>query len=60
VGKKEKIFPLKVEEEVYLSMGEYGSRYKITLADGREVCYCDWRPNYIDLINKIVRDGYDN
>lgn len=40
-------------------MGEYGSRYKITLADGREVCYCDWRPNYIDLINKIVTDGYD-
>ncbi len=40
-------------------MGEYGSRYKITLADGREVCYCDWRPNYIDLINKIVRDDCD-
>lgn len=51
------IFPLKVEEEdVYLGMGSYGSRFKLTTNDGKKICYSDYIPSYIEKINNVVAE----
>lgn len=49
------IFPLQVVEYgTYLGMGEYGSRYKLLTNKGEQICVCDYRPKFINLINEVV------
>jgi hypothetical protein len=55
-----KLFPLRVSSErIYLGMGEYGFRCKLSTQDGDRICYSDYEPDMINEINLIVGAAID-